>query len=412
MADATGQTVTVRIGATSVDGRRRRVLGERHDDHVPRLSTRVRRGQRRSRRRARGPRATAARRSRSVGACPTRGPRAEGPHDDAPGSLHRGVAREAARGAGHRPTVHVRVDHADDPGPRLRVEEGPRPGADHGPRSRSSTSSNGTSTTLVDYAFTAAHGGRPRRDRGATQRREGQWLGRVLVRRRRRPGLKRLVRRTIDGAIDAAEINAIPLGVDGDGRTGRRDAAASYGPYVKRGEDTASVPEDMPPDELTLDKALELLAAPKGDDPIGTDPATGLPVYAKNGRYGPYVQLGDADTLPDEREAEDGVAVQDDDPRTAHARRRPRAALTSTRRSAPIRPTAKSSRQATAGTARSSEGQGLPSRSTPRSGSSRSPLDEALALLAQPEAVPRSGRTQASAARVRPRSGVRAVPSW
>ena len=37
---------------------------------------------------------------------------------------------------------------------------------------------------------------------------------------------------------------------------------------------------------------------PKGDVPIGSDPASGLPVYAKNGRYGPYVQLGDADTLP------------------------------------------------------------------------------------------------------------------
>ena len=38
-----------------------------------------------------------------------------------------------------------------------------------------------------------------------------------------------------------------------------------YGPYVKRGDDTASVPEDLPPDELTIDKALELLSAPSGD---------------------------------------------------------------------------------------------------------------------------------------------------
>ena len=42
-----------------------------------------------------------------------------------------------------------------------------------------------------------------------------------------------------------------------------------YGPYVKRGDDTASVPDDLAPDELTVDKALELLAAPKGDEPIG-----------------------------------------------------------------------------------------------------------------------------------------------
>ena len=58
------------------------------------------------------------------------------------------------------------------------------------------------------------------------------------------------------------------------------------------------MPEGLAPDELTIEKALELLAAPKGDVPIGTDPASGLPVYAKSGRFGPYVQLGDAETLP------------------------------------------------------------------------------------------------------------------
>ncbi len=69
-----------------------------------------------------------------------------------------------------------------------------------------------------------------------------------------------------------------------------------YGPYVKRGEDTASVPDELTPDELTLDKALELLAAPKSDEPIGE--LEGLPVFAKNGRYGPYVQWGTADEPP------------------------------------------------------------------------------------------------------------------
>ncbi len=100
--------------------------------------------------------------------------------------------------------------------------------------------------------------------------------------------------------VDAAEVNTFPLGMDENGemvvaKPGR------YGPYVKRGEnDTASIPEGLPPDELTLEKALELLAAPKGDTPIGEDPDSGLPVYVKTGRYGPYVQLGDADTLPED----------------------------------------------------------------------------------------------------------------
>src|SRR5690606_21957324 len=97
---------------------------------------------------------------------------------------------------------------------------------------------------------------------------------------------------------DPAEVNAISLGKDAEGveivvRNGR------YGPYLKRLDETASVPQDLAPDELTIPKALELLAAPKGDEPIGTDPETGLPVYVKTGRFGPYVQLGDADTLPE-----------------------------------------------------------------------------------------------------------------
>lgn len=110
-------------------------------------------------------------------------------------------------------------------------------------------------------------------------------------------GLTALIQAAMANA-DPAVVNAIPLGKDTDGteivvRNGK------YGPYVKRGDETASVPEGLAPDEVTIDKALELLAAPKGDEPIGTDPASGLPVYSKSGRFGPYVQLGDADTLPE-----------------------------------------------------------------------------------------------------------------
>jgi len=107
-------------------------------------------------------------------------------------------------------------------------------------------------------------------------------------------GLKRLVEENLD-EIDAAEINTFPLGADESGQTVVAKPG-KYGPYVKRGDDTASVPDDLPPDELTLDKAVELLAAPKSDDPIGE--LDGYPVYAKNGRYGPYVQWGDHDDPP------------------------------------------------------------------------------------------------------------------
>jgi DNA topoisomerase-1 len=104
-------------------------------------------------------------------------------------------------------------------------------------------------------------------------------------------GLKKQVTENIE-KIDAAEVNSILIGKDPNGvdivvKPGR------YGPYLKRGEDTVAVPDALPPDELTVEKALALLAAPKGDTPIGVDPASGLNVYVKQGRFGPYVQLGE-----------------------------------------------------------------------------------------------------------------------
>jgi DNA topoisomerase-1 len=105
------------------------------------------------------------------------------------------------------------------------------------------------------------------------------------------PGLHAQVGDNIEH-IDAAAVNTIPIGKDPNGvdvivKPGR------YGPYLKRGEDTVSVPENLAPDEMTLEKAMELLSAPRGDVPIGVDAKTGLNVYAKQGRFGAYVQLGE-----------------------------------------------------------------------------------------------------------------------
>jgi DNA topoisomerase I len=84
--------------------------------------------------------------------------------------------------------------------------------------------------------------------------------------------------------IDARKVNSLPLG-DSDIvlRVGR------YGPYVERGEERASVPEDLAPDELTVEKAEELLSAPSGDRSLGAHPEWGTEIVAKAGRYGPYV---------------------------------------------------------------------------------------------------------------------------
>ncbi len=104
-------------------------------------------------------------------------------------------------------------------------------------------------------------------------------------------GLKRAVLDHL-GEIDAREVNSIPIGADENGeiivvRVGR------YGPYLQRGEERASIPNDVAPDELTIDRATELLAAPSSDRELGTDPGSGLVVSVRTGRFGPYVQLGE-----------------------------------------------------------------------------------------------------------------------
>ncbi len=105
-------------------------------------------------------------------------------------------------------------------------------------------------------------------------------------------GLRTLVAERLN-EIDARAINSLPLGRDAQNReviirVGR------YGPYLQREDVTASIPEDLPPDELTLAKASELLEAPSGDRLLGTDPESELPVYVRTGRFGSYVQLGEA----------------------------------------------------------------------------------------------------------------------
>ena len=143
----------------------------------------------------------------------------------------------------------------------------------------------------ISYEFTAdmedvldeiAHG---RRDR-ATE------LGEFYYGSEEVDGLHPLV--TGLGEIDARELATFPIGDPADGidlRVGR------YGPYLEGPDDDgnpagkrANVPDDLPPDELTTAKALELLANPAGEETVlGAHPETGLQVVAKNGRYGPYV---------------------------------------------------------------------------------------------------------------------------
>ncbi|HAN32318.1 MAG TPA: type I DNA topoisomerase, partial [Myxococcales bacterium] len=90
--------------------------------------------------------------------------------------------------------------------------------------------------------------------------------------------------------IDPAVASTIPIGErDGerlDVRVGR------YGPFVKWGTRTASVPDEFAPDEMTMDAAITLIEAKeKGEAPLGVGP-DGVEVFLRNGRYGWYLQHG------------------------------------------------------------------------------------------------------------------------
>ncbi len=106
------------------------------------------------------------------------------------------------------------------------------------------------------------------------------------------PGLKP----EIEERKDAIEYPVISLG--DCPRTGKsiRIRIGKRMPYLERGKgsgrDTASVPDDVLIDELTVERAAELIES-AGDVLIGTDPDSGLAVYGKSGPYGPYLQMGE-----------------------------------------------------------------------------------------------------------------------
>lgn len=141
---------------------------------------------------------------------------------------------------------------------------------------------------LIDYEFTAAMETDLDRIAGGEEQ-SVPWLSAFYF---GDEGLKQKVASRLD-EIDPRLVNSIPIGQDDEGieivaRVGR------YGPYVERGEERGSIPEDLAPDELTVEKAIGLIEEQnKGDKIFGTDPDTGLVVYGKTGRFGPYVQLGE-----------------------------------------------------------------------------------------------------------------------
>ncbi len=142
---------------------------------------------------------------------------------------------------------------------------------------------------LIDYDFTADM--EEDLDRiAAGQLDRTDWLSAFYFGRGGSSGRDEGLKHLVDdlGDIDARAINTFPVGEGISLRVGR------YGPYIEREKDgetqRASVPEDLAPDELTVAKAEELFANQGGDErSLGVHPETGHEVVAKAGRFGPYV---------------------------------------------------------------------------------------------------------------------------
>jgi DNA topoisomerase-1 len=140
-------------------------------------------------------------------------------------------------------------------------------------------------TKLVDYDFTASM--EEDLDKIASgEAGRVDWLRDFYYGVDGQPGLNELA---LDlGVIDARATNTMNLSDTIEIRVGR------YGAYLQENipdqdRKLANIPENLAPDELTLAKAIELLAAPSGERELGTDPNTGLEVVAKSGRFGPYI---------------------------------------------------------------------------------------------------------------------------
>jgi DNA topoisomerase I len=140
---------------------------------------------------------------------------------------------------------------------------------------------------LVEYDFTAdMESDLDRIAGGETDRVE--WLTGFYFGSEKHRGLRTVIDNL--GEIDAREINSIRIADDITLRIGK------YGPYLEvPGDDPlvprrVNIPTELAPDELTEEKARELISAPVfGDRVIGVNPENGKEIVAKDGRYGPYV---------------------------------------------------------------------------------------------------------------------------
>jgi DNA topoisomerase-1 len=145
---------------------------------------------------------------------------------------------------------------------------------------------------LVDYEFTARMEDDLDEIAGGDESRT-EWLRRFYFGAAGDDGLKALVEQHL-GDIDAREINTVQIPrSDIVVRVGR------YGPYLERGDARQTLPPDLAPDELTPERAEEILALGSQEQELGVHPESGKTIAVRSGRYGPYVtELVEGDEKP------------------------------------------------------------------------------------------------------------------
>ena len=235
----------------------------------------------------------------------------------------------------------------------------------------SSSTSSGSSTTTSPPGWRTTSTGSPPATRSASRGSSRFYFGngrraRPAGARHRSPRRDRRARGQLDR----------DPGSDVVVRVGR------YGPYLERGDRRASVPDDIAPDELTVEKAEELLRGPAATAALGVDPETGHEIVARDGRYGPVRHRG----------AARGGRTRSRGRRRSSRRCRSRPSR-STRRCGCSRSRARSAATATARRSSVANGRygpyvkkGTETRSLEREEQLLTiTLEEALALLAQPK---------------------------
>ena len=156
---------------------------------------------------------------------------------------------------------------------------------------------------------------------------------------------------------DALMLLSLPRLVGTDPETGAEITAQNgrYGPYLKKGTDSRTLPSEEAMFTVTIEEALELYKQPKRGRgataapplrELGDDPTSGKPITVKEGRFGAYVTDGETnrtlprDLTPESITASGRSSCSPRSVRPVRRRRRPRCARLPAKKPAAKKPAA------------------------------------------------------------------------